>query len=76
MSVWRAIDSTPRTDTILRPVSLGPVWPEGKQREKICQEVTSGQIIEEPLMLFNGKISLYIFLVHFERALSIVSNKK
>ncbi len=57
--VCTAIDSTPRSATVLRPVSLEPVWPEGVQREKIfpekwpVAELPKKKVL--PLMLFYGK---------------------
>jgi hypothetical protein len=62
------LDSAPGHDANLRLVSLEPVWPEGVQSEKNFPEKWPVVELQKkkvtPLMLFNGKIPLYIFAVH------------
>jgi hypothetical protein len=74
LSVCSAIDSAPgyhRYHTNMRPVSLNPVWPERWTYEKnFLEKWPVAEIPKKefsPLMLFNGKILLYIFAVLFER---------
>ena len=57
--VCTAIDSAPGRATVLRPVSLEAVWPEGVQRKKFfpekwpVAELPKKKVL--PLMLFYGK---------------------
>jgi hypothetical protein len=57
--VCTAIDSAPGSATILRPISLEPVWTEGVQREKKFPEKWPVAELPKlkvlPLMLFYGK---------------------
>jgi hypothetical protein len=54
LSVCTAIDSTPGSDTVLRPISLEPVWPEVCDVKKFSKKVTSGQIVEEKCYVTNA----------------------
>jgi len=76
LSVWPLIDSAPGHDRMLRLVSLEPASPEPVILEKNFSEKWTvaklPKINFTPLMLFNEKILLYIFAVHFERALRLV----
>ncbi len=56
MSVCTAIDSTPGSATVLRPVSLELAGPEGVQRQKKWPVAKLPKKKVIPLMLFYGKI--------------------
>ncbi len=72
LSVWTFIGSAPGPDTDIRPVSLEPAWLEGGPlRNNFPSKWPVAKLPNKnvmPLMLFYGKIFLYIFAVHFERA--------
>jgi hypothetical protein len=79
MSVCPAIDSAPGHNRKMRPLSLEPEGPDGVQSGQNFTEkwpvAKLPKIKVMPLMLFYGKILLYIFSVRFERALRLVSHK-